>query len=235
MFLHVFSLPLTFHRVRSCLQLEDRQKLQERQIKAFEEARADLAGYRAEGIFAGDGERKRMDQVKQEMLKQQAVMSNVRHGSQTPPPKSIATPAGRGTDWRPQPAARSGRGTPSSSMNMDQEEQLRQMRYPGVKPVAAKPRSARAEYAPPFSRPGVESPIVRPDLAVVAARGAAWAAKREKPAEGRAEWNPQNHQRLGDAMPFRAERVEEQLRRAAVQGEAARALAEAKKGPRNYG
>ena len=70
----------------------------------------------------------------------------------------------------------------------------------------------------------------------MAARGAAWAAKREKPAgNGRASGGevrltPQNHQRPSDAMPFRADRVEEQLRRAAAQGEAARAVAAGKKG-----
>lgn len=67
----------------------------------------------------------------------------------------------------------------------------------------------------------------------MAAKGAAWAAKREKRVDGRASkaWlTPQNHQRPSDGMPFRAERVEEQLKRAAAQGEAARAIAAANKG-----
>ena len=58
------------------------------------------------------------------------------------------------------------------------------------------------------------------------------AAKREKlPQAAAAErLTPQNHMRMGDAMPVRAERVEAQLRQAAAQGEAARRAAAAKRG-----
>ena len=115
---------------------------------------------------------------------------------------------------------------------MSEAEQWRQARYPGIRPASAKPRSVVAAFDPPFQRPGVDAPVSRAELADVAARSAAWAAKREKkPQAAVAErLTPQNHMRMGDAMPVRAERVEAQLRQAGAQGEAARRAAAARRG-----
>ena len=68
----------------------------------------------------------------------------------------------------------------------------------------------------------------------MAYRGAAWAAKREKPVSKEADrLNPQNHVRPGDGMPFMADRVEQQLQKAAAQAAKNAAAVEKKKG-RDY-
>ena len=76
--------------------------------------------------------------------------------------------------------------------------------------------------------------MIKTQLADVADRGAAWAARREKPVSKTADHlNPQNHVRPGDGIPFMAGRVEQQLQKAAAQAAKNAAAVEKKKG-RDY-
>jgi hypothetical protein len=73
--------------------------------------------------------------------------------------------------------------------------------------------------------------VIQPELADVAQRADAWAARRQTPVvKVEDRLTPQNHVRPGDGMPFRAERVEEQLQKAAAQAARNAAAVEKRKG-----
>ena len=97
-------------------------------MRAFEEARGGGSGYITEGLFAGDGEVKQMEQRKQQQ--QQAARSSSGRPTAVasiPPPRSIADPAGAG-GWGADRRPSSGVDVTSPSFHLDQEEQWRQIR-----------------------------------------------------------------------------------------------------------
>ncbi|GAX79366.1 hypothetical protein CEUSTIGMA_g6808.t1 [Chlamydomonas eustigma] len=229
---------------------QHRQQYQERRRKEYEEEQA-YGGFKSSGVFAGEGERERLNKQYQSertsgQWQNQPPPTNydvwVAEPGQQPRPVVLGQQysGDRGyMGWEP---VRGAQG-PAAGGDLKQqrkalEEMKRQARYPGIRPKSAQPRSVVAAFDPPFHRPTIDKPVIPIQMDQVRARQQAWAAGRHAPkAEPEnvvMKLSPHNHQRPGDGIPMRADRVEEQLRKAAAQGEAARKLAAAKQGRAYY-
>ena len=135
-------------------QVRQRQQHKERRMQAFHDDRAERESSVLGGIYAGHGERKRLEDQQQSLLLLQVGVSSDRRGvldRGTRPTHSIAAPTSSGRRQeatRPPPSA----GQHRAPDCMSEEEWRRQMRYPGVKPRSAQPRSTQAVFEPPFMR-----------------------------------------------------------------------------------
>lgn len=138
------TLFLTFPHLSS--QARHRQEQKERRMQSFNTERLERASTVPGGIYAGDGERMWIEEKRDQRGVPATGGSSLGvHNSKKALPQSTAFHTGSG----PREAKFQQR---ASSHAMSDEERLRQLRYPGVKPRSAQPRSTQAVFKPPFMR-----------------------------------------------------------------------------------